>query len=321
MLDFIKKAGNEAYRAVEAHSPEICLGLGIAATVAGTVLACKGTIKAKKVVEDAKDDLETIKKTEEAGHTYDDDNNEIEYTHEDSIKDKAIVTAKAGVLLAKAYGPAIIFTVGGIALLISGHHILKKRNFALVAAYESLSEAYKKYQDKVKDVLGETTARNLKYNLEEKEITTDTGKKNKDGSPKLKKEKKLIVNGNPIDAFSPYCKIYDASCPNWDNDASYNLSYLKCKQNYWNDVLRTRHNHTVFLNEIYKDLGFPVTEAGQVVGWTLKDNGQPKDGYIDFGMFNLAYQPNVDFVNGYEPVCVLDFNVDGVVLDCVGDGE
>ena len=320
MLDIIKKAGTDAYRVVEAHSPEIALGVGIASMVGATILACKSTPKAKKVVEDAKDDLETIKKTEEAGHTYDDDNNEIEYTHEDSIKDKAIVTAKAGVLLAKAYGPAIILTAAGIACLVGGHHILRKRNVALVAAYESLSEAYKNYQDKVKDILGETTARNLKYSLEEKEITTDTGKKNKDGSPKLKKEKKLIVNGNPIDAFSPYCKIYDASCPNCDNDPAYNLSFLKCKQNYWNDVLRTRANHTVFLNEIYKDLGFPVTEAGQVVGWTLKD-GVTKDGYIDFGIFNLAYQPNVDFVNGYEPVCILDFNVDGVVLKCVGDGE
>lgn len=320
MFDLIKKAGGDVYRAVEAHSPEICLGLGIAATVAGTVFACKGTIKAKEVIDDAKHDLETINKTEEIGHTYDDDNNELEYTHEDSIKDKAIVTAKAGVLLAKAYGPAIILTVGGIALLIGGHHILKKRNFALVAAYESLSEAYKKYQDKVKDILGETTARDLKYGIEEKEVDVDTGKKNKDGSPKLKKEKRLIVNGNPVDGFSPYCRIYDAGCPNWEKDPAFNLSFLKFKQNYWNEILRSRANHTVFLNEVYSDLGFPVTEAGQVVGWTLKD-GEAKDGYIDFGIFNLAYQPNVDFVNGYEPVCLLDFNVDGVVLKCLGDGE
>lgn len=320
MLEFIKKAGEGAYKTVETHSPEICLGLGIAATIAGTVLACKGTIKAKKAIDDAKEDLHTIEETEAQGHTYDDDNNEIEYTHDDSLKDKAIVTAKAGVMLVKAYGPAIVLTVGGIALLVSGHHILKKRNLALVAAYESMSEAYKKYQDKVKDILGETTARNLKYGLEEKEIVTDTGKKNKDGSPKLKKEKKLVVNGNPIDAMSPYCRIYDSGCRNWENDPGYNLMFLKNRQSYWNDILRCRPNHTVFLNEIYSDLGFPVTEAGQVVGWTLKE-GETKDGYIDFGMFNLAYQPNVDFVNGYEPVCVLDFNVDGVVLNCIGDDK
>lgn len=312
--DTIMNIGGSVFRAAEEHAPEIGLGIGIVSMVAATVCACKGTIKAKKIVEDAKDDLETIAETEEHETTFDEDNNPIEYTHDDATKDRSIVYARAGMGLVKAYGPAIVLTAVGIAALIGGHKILQRRNLALVAAYESLSEAYKKYQDKVKDAIGETMARDLKLGLSEKEVETETGKKNKDGTPKTKKEKKMIVN--PLDNFSPYSKIYDSSCPCWCDDPAYNLTVLKGRQSYWNDILRARPDHTVFLNEIYKDLGFPVSSAGQVVGWSL--NHESTDGYIDFGIFNMAYEPNRDFVNGYEPCCILDFNVDDKpVINCI----
>ena len=81
-------------------------------------------------------------------------------------------------------------------------------------------------------------------------------------------------------------------------------------------MLKSRINHTVFLNEVYKDLGYPETAAGQVVGWSL--NHDTGDGYIDFGIANMAYEPNRDFINGWEPCCLLDFNVDDTpVIGCI----
>ena len=312
------KLGGNIVRKTEEHSPEICLGVGIASMVAATVFACKGTIKAKKAVEDAKEDFDTIKKTEETGITYDDDNNEIAYSHEDSIKDKWIVASKTGIELAKDYGPAIILTVVGIGLLVKGHNILEKRNVELLVAYESISEAYKKYQDKVKDFLGETAARDLKYGLKEEETEVDTGKTNKDGTPKTKKERKIIIDGKAVTDFSPYARFFDSSCRGWENDPAYNLTYLTCKQNWCNDRLRLEGVLT--LNDVYQELGIPKTKQGQVVGWSLKSgNG---DGYIDFGIYNSAYTPNRDFVNGYEPVILLDLNVDDrPVLNDFPDGD
>lgn len=312
--DTLMNIGGTVMRKAEEHSPEIALGVGIASMVGATIIACKRTIKAKKIVEDAKDDMETIAKTEETGKTYDDDNNEIPYSHKDSLKDRAIVCTRTAVELAKAYGPAVVLTAVGIFSLIKGHNILQKRNLALAAAYESISEAYKKYQEKVKDILGETAARDLKLGLKDEEVETDTGKKNKDGTPKIKKEKKKVYNA--VDNLSPYARIYDSSCPSWDDNPAYNLTVLKNRQAYWNDMLRTREDHTVFLNEVYKDLGYPVTAAGQVVGWSL--NHEDGDKYIDFGIFDMSYEPNRDFVNGYEPCCILDFNVDDKpVIGCV----
>lgn len=306
--------GGTVARSVENHAPEIELGVGIVSFVAATVFACKGTIKAKKTVEDAKDDLKVIAETEENGQTYDDDNNPVEYTHEDSMKDRVIVCTRTAVELAKAYGPAVILTAIGIASLINGHHILKKRNLALAAAYESISEAYKKYQDKVKDYIGEATAKNLKLGLTEKEIDVDTGKKNKDGTAKTKKEKKLIYD--PGNSLSPYSRIFDCGCDAWTGDPLYDRTILQQREKYWNDLLRSREDQTVFLNEIYKDLGYAPTAAGQEVGWSLRHKSG--DGYIKFGFDNTAYEPNKDFMEGYEPCCVLDFNVDDKpVRDCL----
>lgn len=315
MFERVMNIGSAVSKTVEAHAPEIALGVGIASMVGATIFACKGTIKAKKTVEDAKDDMETIAKTEEAGRTYDDDNNPIEYTHENSMRDRVIVCKRTAVELAKAYGPAIILTAVGIFSLIKGHNILQKRNLALAAAYEGISEAYRKYRDKVKDILGEETARDLKLGLKDEEIEVDTGKKNKDGTPKMKKEKRKIID--PANGFSPYSRIYDASCKAWEDNPAYNYTVLMNKQAWWSDQLKIRPNHTVFLNEVLDDLGFPVCEAGQVVGWSLCE-GHDSDGYIDFGFTDLSYEPNRDFMNGYEPCCLLDFNVDDKpVINCI----
>lgn len=301
----------------EEHSPEICLGLGIAGMVAATVFACKSTIKATKIVEEAKDDLNTIKEAEEYGATYDADNNEIEYTKEDATKDRAIVITRTAIEISKAYGPAVILTAAGIALLLKGHNILRKRNIALIAAYKSIDEAYRNYQEKVKAYLGESTARNLKYGLTEKEISVDTGKKNKDGSAKTKKQKKLIYDGADPSTFSPYARFFQEGCKGWDPDPQYSLMYLLKLQRWMNDRLQLEK--VVTLNDVYDELGIPRTQQGQIVGWSLLKS--KKDGYIDFGIYNDAYTPNRDFVDGYENVILLDFNVDGPVYGDLPDNK
>ena len=62
-------------------------------------------------------------------------------------------------------------------------------------------------------------------------------------------------------------------------------------------------------------LGFPPIKAGQVVGW-LYDCKNPNfkgDDFVDFGIFNVDYEPNRDFVNGYERNIILDFNVAPII--------
>ena len=43
------------------------------------------------------------------------------------------------------------------------------------------------------------------------------------------------------------------------------------------------------------------------------------DGYVSFGIYNANRETARDFVNGYERSILLDFNVDGPILDTLDD--
>ena len=117
------------------------------------------------------------------------------------------------------------------------------------------------------------------------------------------------------DQHSPYAKIFDEYNPNWEKSPEHNLFFLKSVQNFMNDKLRA--NGHVFLNEVYKELGFEDTKAGQVVGWIYDPENPNGDNYIDFGIYDPKDEKARDFVNGYERVILLDFNVDGPILDLI----
>jgi hypothetical protein len=64
-------------------------------------------------------------------------------------------------------------------------------------------------------------------------------------------------------------------------------------------------------------LGIPKTRAGNEVGWIYDEKHPNGDNYVDFGIYNTHRQANRDFVNGYERTILLDFNVDGYILDLI----
>lgn len=112
------------------------------------------------------------------------------------------------------------------------------------------------------------------------------------------------------DDVSQYARFFDEGCPGWNKDSEYNLMFLKQQQMYANDLLKKRGH--IFLNEIYDMLGIPRTKAGAVVGWVYDENNPIGDNYINFG---ITDERNANFVNGYEKSVLLDFNVDGNILD------
>ena len=117
--------------------------------------------------------------------------------------------------------------------------------------------------------------------------------------------------------YSPYAKVFDCGCDNWQKDAEHNLWYLRQQQNYANEKLRAQGY--LFLNDVYEMLGIPRTKAGQAVGWVydIKDPNHKGDNVVDFGIYNINIEANNDFVNGIESSIILDFNVDGTILDAI----
>lgn len=302
--DILAAANRTAHKIglkVKKYSPEILVVAGIAGVVTSTVMACKATIKATSIIEEHNKQMNVI-------HTVSNEKPE-KYSDEDMKKDTVIVYTQTSVKLAKLYAPSVIIGAVGIACIIGSHNILNKRNAAIAAAYATVDKTFRDYRSRVVERFGEELDKELRYNLkatELEEITVDENGNEK--SETVTKEAADILD-------SDYAKFFDESCAGWSKDPEHNKYFLLCQQNMANEMLKA--NGYLFLNDVYKMLGIPVTKAGQVVGWIYDEKNPVGDNYVDFGLGDIDRERVRAFVNGYERTVLLDFNVDGNILDMI----
>lgn len=305
--EIVNKTSRMMHRAgfqLKKHSPEILVVAGVAGTVASAVMACKATTKLSTITEEHKKQVEEI-------HNYVEENGFTEkYTEEDSKKDLTIVHVQSAVKVAKLYGPSVVLGAVSIAAILGGHNILRKRNIALGAAYATLDKTFKDYRSRVVERFGEELDKELRYNIKKKEIEETVV--NEDGSEATVKK---TVDVTDMTMYSDYAKFFDDGCKGWTKDPEYNLMFLKDQQRYANDLLKTKGH--LFLNEVYDMLGIDRTKAGQIVGWIYDEKHPVGDNYVDFGIYNIYSEANRRFVNGVERTILLDFNVDGDILNMI----
>lgn len=103
--------------------------------------------------------------------------------------------------------------------------------------------------------------------------------------------------------FSQYAVVFDEASPVWSSDIKYNEMFLRQAENYLNDCLRTRGY--LFLNKVHETLGMIDTIYGQLVGWIYDLENPIGDNTVQFEIFT----------NPEEKYTVIDFNVDGIILD------
>ena len=279
------------------HSPEILVIGGVIGVVGSTVLACRATTKVSAVLDKAKEEIDTIHTVAESPEFAED------YTAEDSKKDLTIVYAKTGLQVAKLYAPAVILGALSITSILASNNILRKRNVALAAAYAAVDKSFKEYRGRVIERFGEAVDRELKYNVKAQEIE-ETVVDEKTG-----KEKKIKRTVEVVDdyEYGPYAKFFCESCRPWDKDPELNLMFLRAEQNWANDRLKARG--FLYLNEVYERLDIDPTPMGQHAGWVWTDNPDYEgDNFVDFGLYAANRTNAQKFVNGIEPVFILDFN-------------
>lgn len=109
------------------------------------------------------------------------------------------------------------------------------------------------------------------------------------------------------DIGSQYSRFFDESSPYWVKDAKVNYVFLGHVEMHANNVLE--HVGYILLNDVYAMLGMPKTRKGAVVGWLKSGDG---DGCVDFGLYKNHAK---DFVTGKTNTVLLDFNVDGLIID------
>ena len=286
------------------HSPEILAVAGVVGIVASGVMACKASTKLSGVIEETTEQLNQV-------HDYVEQNGYSDkYTEEDSKKDTAIIYTQTAVKLVKLYGPAVILGTLSITAMLTSNKILRKRNIALAAAYTTVDKAFKDYRGRVIERFGEELDRELKYNLKSKEIEEVVTDENGEETS----VKKTVKAMNPND-ISEYARFFDESCSSWNKSQFHNQMFLKQQQNYANDLLKSQGY--LFLNDVYKMLGMDVAPYGQVVGWIYDEKNPVGDNFVDFGLYDLNDEAKRLFINGRERTILLDFNVDGNILDLI----
>lgn len=286
------------------HSPEILLVAGIVGAVTSAVMACKATLKANDIVEESRTQIDTIHEVSENPEMAE------KYSEEDKKKDLAIVYTQTAVKFIKLYGPSVLLGVASLGCMVGSNRILNKRNVALAAAYATVDKGFKEYRGRVIERFGKELDKELRYNIKAQEFEKVTVDDN--GNETVTTETVDVADPNH---YSPYAIIFDDGNTGWDKDPELTKFFLIQQQNYANDLLKSRGH--LFLNEVYDMLGAKRTKAGAQVGWVYDEKNASGDNFVDFGIFDINNPKARDFVNGYERVIILDFNVDGVILDLI----
>lgn len=287
---------------IKKHAPQILMVTGIACGIGCTVTACNATLKAKDILEDAKMDIDAI----HAANT-DPNVSDEEYTDDAMKRELTRVYAQTGFKLAKLYAPAVILGLGSIAGTVGSSMIMTKRVNTAVAAYTALDATFRQYRDRVKEALGANEELDVYHGIKRDEETGDILLRPAEcdsDRPSVK-----------IDGYSVYARCFDEYNPNWKDNAEYNLTFLRGVQHTVNSMLE--YQGFLFLNDVYKELGFEPTQAGQLVGWIYDpDRKDVGDNCVSFGLYDPKRGPALgEFINGNEKSVFLDFNVDGVIID------
>lgn len=287
------------------YSPEILLVLGIAGVVTGTVLACVSTTKLPEVQAKKDEELDEMHARLDGK-----DAAEAEVNLPELKKETTAIYFRTGARYAVLYAPSVIVTGLSVSCLVASNVILRRRLIGVSAAYAAVAQSFKEYRGRVAERYGDEIEKEIRYNIKPTEITTTIV--DAKGKEKTKTEKIKAMDPN---GYSDYSRVWEAGNPGFTKDPQTNLTFLKCQQT--SATQRLKRQGYLFLNDVYEMLGFPKTKEGQVAGWIYDEENPIGDNFVDFGIYDVTKAKARDFVNGYERAIVLDFNIDGDILEFI----
>lgn len=298
-------------------SPEICLALGMVGGVATVVTACRATLKADEVLDRF---AETKEKIVEADKVATEQG--VEYNKN---SDMVIAYRDLAFDFIKLYGPSIALGVASCGLVLCSYGIMRKRNLTLVAAYKALDEGFKKYRERAVDKFGEEVDRELAGMTSKKKVLVKDV--NRETGEEINEEREVEVKELDATDWAQYDRIFSRETSSREDcfiDPYLFEAFLKSRERYWTTILQTRGY--VFLDEVYKDLGFEVTSNSRLVGWIIDKadkNACTKE--VSFGNISPIFQESGEHVYPTGRIvkefsgrsAYLTFNIDGLIWDLI----
>ena len=283
------------------YAPEILTYGGVAVMVGGTVFACKQTPKAVAIVEDTKKQLAVIKETEEEAaknnRQVDRNGTMISYSEQDYKKDITIVHVNNVKALAKTYAVPGLMLLGGTAMVLGGHGILRKRNAVAIATLSSVIEGFNKYRGNVIKELGETADKHFRFGKGLPSVIETVDAETGEVTQEMNSPDGFANFPEDDPRFFLFSK--ETAPDLYKGNLLMDLATLKTAQNQSTDELHICGNLPV--NRIRQICGVKPIDEGLDNGYVVDGEG---DGYVDFGIF--------DRVTG-EPKAW--------VYDCVKEGQ
>ena len=310
----VARFGGNLIQKVKFRSPELLIGAGVVGLVGAAVVAVRRGVRWHNAAKgNLMLDLETIKKAEASP----------EYSREDKVRDYAQAVGRGVWSFAQIYGPSVLVGVASVGSILAGTGILKGRLAAMTSAAATAQAALERYRARVREKMGEDADYEFAYEVSAKKAKI----KHEDGTKESLVTYHLVPSSGEWMAASPYSRLWDENAIEWCANRDIQFLTLRSLENHFNQELNARG--VVFLNDVYKALGLPMSKDAALVGW-IKDYEKPKmaklaaelgrvpgDGVISFGVFENESPSARAYLAGDDDRVVLDFNVDGVIYDLI----
>ena len=248
------------------HGSTLLTCLGGIGLIATAVTAVKATPKVLNLLEEAK---------EEKG--------------EDLTKWETVKTA------APSYIPSVLIGASSLVCIFGANVLDKRQQASLASAYALIDNSYKKYKNKMVELYGEETHKNVVDAIaieKAKDTYIHAGNVFTDCTQFLEEDR-----SEPVLFYDEFGKRYFESSIEQVITAEYHLN-----RNY------TKRGYSV-LNEFYDFLGLEPIDGGDDLGWAIDDEGTH---WIDFNhhkvvmddglevyIIEMFYEPDLAWKNLY----------------------
>lgn len=260
------------------HSPEILVGIGIIATAASIITACKATKKVDSIFDEHHEEMEKIKKASEGNKKYKDeeDGGKVKKYDKDTAKmDKFCTYRDTTFKLVKNYAiPAGLFIIG-MTCFVGSTVILRKREKAAVALFNGSLAAFNAYRCRVQDAIGAEAETKIYHGIEEVPYT----ELKEDGTTE---EKVLRTVGRSHNVYTFH--MNEETCRFWEKDMRYNLMLAQSIEEEVDKLVFGEFGgEPMELNQVLKKLGLLKCGAMMNVGWVPEKLGSSVK-CVDFGL-------------------------------------
>lgn len=236
-----------------------------------------------------------------------------DYTEHDYKNDKRATRVTTVIDICKVMAPVGVTSALTILGFTGAYSSMKNVAASAAAAATSAYSILNKYRARVIADQGEEADKRYRFGTHN-EIVETIEKDNKGNEVVSNKEVEVIDELPDYD----FAKMFDCNTSiHWQKDPIHNIAFIRGVEKFCNNQLIA--NKILLLSDVYKQLGFDVTQQSLDIGWVYDPNNEKHigDNFVDFGIFEESCEENRKFFRGDSNSLLLDFNVDGYVRDAL----